>query len=88
MRFADLYAPQGFDLEEGGSLSQLYDTVWWLAWAAQNIMKRTWKFSVHEFYAAPYKINKFTFYILVAFVLENQNRNTNGSTFWLRARSR
>ena len=31
MRLADLYAPQGVDLGEGGSLSYWQDTVKWLA---------------------------------------------------------
>ena len=31
---ADLYAPQGVDLGEGGSLSYWCDTEWWLALAA------------------------------------------------------
>ena len=37
---ADLYAPQGVDLGEGGSLSYWCDTEWWLALAAA-IVKRS-----------------------------------------------
>ena len=34
---ADLYAPQGVDLGEGGSLSYWCDTEWWLALAAATV---------------------------------------------------
>ena len=59
MRLADLYAPQGVDLGEGGSFSYWCDTVKWLAWAASNV-KCTWKPSQGSC-GALYKWRKFKF---------------------------